>query len=252
MNGIASILAGMLILGGVLSGCAGRSENLPVNDASGTAKSVTFPPGTAFGGASKEQASTLARLFVESHNLAMQGLADVKGDIGTVNERTRQIEASNQRVAEMSKKNLEAAETALKKLTDLAKEQGTGEITLFFPVGKSQLKSDTMEYARLVNFADYLSQESKGRKVLFITIGSASAVGNKQTNERLASKRAEAPAEALDKYLVNIPHSYFKTYGTGDLYSPKGVNKKDHERYQHVRIIAVYETDQLPQLPAGS
>jgi hypothetical protein len=35
-------------------------------------------------------------------------------------------------------------------------------------------------------------------------------------------------------------------YGTGDLYSPKGVKLKEHERYQHARVIAVFAGDQLP------
>lgn len=33
-------------------------------------------------------------------------------------------------------------------------------------------------------------------------------------------------------------------------YSPKNVPMKEHERYQHTRLIAVYETEQIPNLPA--
>jgi hypothetical protein len=70
--------------------------------------------------------------------------------------------------------------------------------------------------------------ESKGRKILFISIGSASALGNKKINEKLAKGRA----------------------GVGDFYSPKNVSMKEYERYQHTRLIAVYETEQMPNLPA--
>ena len=53
----------------------------------------------------------------------------------------------------------------------------------------------------------------------------------------------------IGKYLVNIPHGVYRVYGTGDIYSPKDVPMKEHQKYQHVRIIAYYETDQLPKLP---
>ena len=66
---------------------------------------------------------------------------------------------------------------------------------------------------------------------------------------KLAKERAEFPKNPVDKYLVNAPHEYYKVYGTGDLYSPKGVSKKEHDRYQHTRLIALYETDQTPKLP---
>ena len=33
--------------------------------------------------------------------------------------------------------------------------------------------------------------------------------------------------------------------------SPKKVSKKEHERYQHTRLIALYETDKAPELPEG-
>ena len=52
-------------------------------------------------------------------------------------------------------------------------------------------------------------------------------------------------------HLVNIPHKYSKVYGLGDIYSPKGAALTVDQRYQNVRIIAVYQTDQVPVLPAA-
>ena len=130
-----------------------------------------------------------------------------------------------------------------------SKDQGTGEITLFYPIGAKQLKEGSLDYTRLVQFVDYLSRESRGRKVLFVSIGSASATGKKQVNLKLAKARSEFPKEIIDKYLVNIPHEFYKVYGVGDQYSPKKVSRKEHGRYQSSRMIAVYETDQVPSLP---
>jgi hypothetical protein len=131
----------------------------------------------------------------------------------------------------------------------LSKKQGTGEITIFFPVGSSEIKKESLEYERLIKFVDYLSRESKGRKVLFISIGCASAFGDKKLNQELAKKRSEAPIEVIDRYLVYIPHEFFKVYGTGDVYSPKNVSMKEHQKYQNVRLIAFYETENISGVP---
>jgi hypothetical protein len=48
-----------------------------------------------------------------------------------------------------------------------------------------------------------------------------------------------------------VPHRYFKVYGLGDSYSPSEPTLTVDQRYQNVRIIAVYQTDQVPMLPAA-
>jgi hypothetical protein len=55
----------------------------------------------------------------------------------------------------------------------------------------------------------------------------------------------------IDQYLVNIPHQFFKVYGLGDIYSSKHATLTQEQRYQNVCIIAVYQTDQVPVLPAA-
>ena len=67
----------MLLL--FVMGCAGESKQVQISDSTVGAiesekgpKTVEFPAGTVFGGASKEQATALARIFVEAHNMAMQ------------------------------------------------------------------------------------------------------------------------------------------------------------------------------------
>lgn len=265
-------------------GCAGKTTELQMKDtntgakAEGTAvkadtpavKTIVFPNGTIFGGASRDQASQLAQIFVDSHNMTVQGISEVK-DLGreslrnqdTLKQSAQRLEDSTKRIEETTgqlrkdaeasqrsaQKNSETAQKALQVIEQLSRKQGTGEITLFFPTSASRVKKGSLEYERLVRFIDYLSQESRGRKILFISIGSASASGDKNINSKLAMGRSEFPVKVIDKYLVNIPHEFYKVYGTGDIYSPKGVPKKEHHKYQHTRLIAIYETDLAPELP---
>jgi hypothetical protein len=74
-------------------------------------------------------------------------------------------------------------------------------------------------------------------------IGSASATGNPQRNERLPRERPAASAPIIEQDWVNVPHRFFKIYGLGDIYSPKNATLTVDQRYQNVRIIAVYQTD---------
>ena len=90
-------------------------------------------------------------------------------------------------------------------LEQLSAQQGTGQITLFFPTGSATIAQGSLQYDRLVHFLDYLSRESRGRKILFVMIGCASAIGNMEINQRLSTERADAPKPIIDQYLVNAP-----------------------------------------------
>ena len=46
-----------------------------------TKKTIISPNGTAFGGASKEQATQLAQMFAEHHNMAMKQKAEMQQSI---------------------------------------------------------------------------------------------------------------------------------------------------------------------------
>jgi len=251
------VVLSLVLFSYFLIGCAGEVTQLYMKDSTGATKTIEYPKGTITGAASKEQARTLAQIFVDSHNMAMSEFAEIKGKTSDIKQSTQRIEAeiqkldaTTQEILRTSKTSLETAQKALEMIEQMSQRQGTGEITIFYPVGSSEIPKGSIEYQRLINFVDYLSRESKGRKVLFISIGSASAFGDRRFNERLAQKRAEAPIDIIEKYLVNIPHEFFKVYGTGDIYSPKNVTMKEHQRYQHTRLIAIYETEQIPQLPA--
>jgi outer membrane protein OmpA-like peptidoglycan-associated protein len=249
---VISVAVAMLLAGG----CAGKTTSMQMKDATGSAKEITFPKGTLLGTASKDQTNDLARIFVDSHNMAVEERGALKKDLEEL-KRLGAKSGSDQeamavtlaRIEDLSRGSLETARKSLQLLEDISKRQGTGEITVFYPKGQSTLNEGSLEYERLVRFADYLARESRGRKIFFISIGSASAFGSREINERLAKERAEAPAAVVDRYLVNIPHEFHKVYGVGDLYSPLNVPMKEHERYQSTRLIAFFETGQLPQLP---
>jgi hypothetical protein len=252
---VRKVLAAVIV-GSVLLGCAGEYKELRIRDTDGEMKTVVFPKGTITGSASKEQASQLAQIFVDSHNNTMKETDEIRKSTRTIEGSTQRLEASsqkietsNQKILDSSQQNLETAQKTLRTIEQLSRSQGTGEIMLFYPAGVHDIKSGSLEYERLVNFIDFLSQGSRGRKILFISIGSASAFGNKNLNEKLARKRSETPKDVIDKYLINVPHDFFKVYGVGDMYSPKNVSMKEHQKYQSTRIIAFYETDQIPSLP---
>ena len=270
------IFVGIIVLF-VLFGCGGEVKQLQIRDTgispsepSKGMKAVEFPKGNWTGGASTEQASSLADIFVNSHNMAMaefSKLLDSQESIKAaqellkgptlrieestqqLKETTQQLKETNQQILEMAQRHQKTAQMTLQKIEDLSRNQGTGQITLFYPVGVSKLKATSVDFDRLVRFIDFLSRECKGRKILFVSLGSASAFGPQKVNRKLAKERAEFPQGPIDKYLVNTPHEYYKVYGTGDLYSPKGISKKEHERYQHTRLIALYDMDQIPKLP---
>src|SRR5215813_11014558 len=224
-----------LVVAAWLAGCAGQTEQLSMQrPQQGTQQpppqAITFPNGTTFGGASGRQASELAQIIADANNNNMQDYQRLQGT---------------------ESKNLQTSQQALAMIEQLSNEQGSGQITLFFPTGSHELKPGSEQYERLVRFLDYLARESRGRELLFVMIGSASATGNPQLNERLSRERSAAPEPIIDQYLVNNPHKYYKVYGLGDTYSPKNVPLTQEQRYQNVRIIAVYQTDQVPVVPTA-
>ena len=218
-----------VVVAAILGGCAQPPPQQLVVQRPDEQKpqTITFPNGTTFGGASGSQASTLAQLVVESNNNNMKDYEQLQGT---------------------ASKNLQTSQQALGMLEQLSNQQGTGEITLFFPTGSASLGSSGLQYDRLVNFLDYISRDSRGRKVLFIMIGSASATGSLAINEKLSRERSQTPEPIINQYLVNVPHQFYKVYGLGDLYAPENVTLQVDQRYQNVRIIAVYDTNQIPAL----
>jgi hypothetical protein len=140
---------------------------------------------------------------------------------------------------------------ALAELLEISRAQGTGEITLFFDPAEARLGPGDEERERLVRFLDSVQAQARGREVQLVCIGSASAPGPLGWNRNLAERRARGVRSLIDHYLVNTPHTFLGAYGLGTTQSPTGVGWRMHQRYQHVRVIAVYDRSQLPELPGN-
>nr|WP_295785822.1 hypothetical protein [Rhodoferax sp.] len=186
-------------------------------------------------------ANVAVRQFVNAHAEVMGGIAEIKSA-------NRGMQSDLDVIKTTSQKSLETAQSSLKIIEEMANLQGTGELSVFFSNGSAQLARGNLEHERLVRFADFLARESKGRKVILLSIGSASAYGNEKVNMNLAKRRSEVPLDIMDKYLVNVPHEFHKVFGNGDLNSPKDVKMKEHQRYQHTRIIAVFDKERVANI----
>jgi outer membrane protein OmpA-like peptidoglycan-associated protein len=201
-----------------LAGCAGQPQTYSLQGG----ESVTVPKGTMLGGASAGQTTALAQEIADTNNNAMTQFGKVENT---------------------QNKELATSQAALAKLEQISMNQGAGSITLFFAEGSTTL--DQFQYQRLVNFLDYLQRESAGRKVILVSIGSASAVGSASVNQKLSVERSQAPLPIISQYLVNIPHQFYKVSAIGDMYAPKNAPMSVEKRYQSVRIIAAYDVAQL-------
>jgi hypothetical protein len=140
----------------------------------------------------------------------------------------------------------EATAAALEELLALARAQGTGELTLFFPWASSRLPVDQEE--RLVRFLDHLAHEAHGRKILLVSVGAASDWRTAEWNDPLSRRRAEAPRALVSQHLVHLPHAWHRVVAQGDRGAPPGAAGPT---WRHVRILAVYDEGQLPPLPAS-
>lgn len=212
--------------------------SLPLLFGCGTTSHSAMDANTQAQNTPSPDANVAVRQFVSAHAEVMGGLADIK----TANQ---SMQSDLGVIKTTSQKSLETAQNSLKIIEEMSKLQGTGELSVFFPNGSANLARGSLEHDRLVRFADFLARESKGRKVILLSIGSASAYGNQKVNLNLAKKRSEVPLDIMDKYLVNVPHEFHKVFGNGDLNSPKDVKMKEHQRYQHTRIIAVFDKERV-------
>jgi outer membrane protein OmpA-like peptidoglycan-associated protein len=187
----------------MLSACAGQPQTYtPTN-----AAPVAVPKGTITGGASVGDANALAQLVVEGNNNAMAQFDKVNGDMSKLQATDNQ--------------ELQNSQEALTKLEQLSNSQGSGQITLFFATASIELNQEQQQ--RLIRFLDYLSRDGRGRKVILVSVGSASAIGSAAINRQLSIGRSQAPLSMINQYLVNTPHEFYKVSAVGDMYAPKNV-----------------------------
>ncbi|MEL6347812.1 MAG: hypothetical protein AAFV53_32200 [Myxococcota bacterium] len=157
--------------------------------------------------------------------------------------------ATHRRVGRIERKvdqildNQQVIEGQLDELLQIARAQGTGEITLFFRWNSARLPSSQQQ--RLVRFLDHLARQSRGRPLLIVSVASADDWGSEAWNLSLSERRANAPRYYVSRHLMHQPHSWHKVQGYGSEAAP------EHSRgaWRHVRLIAVYDPAQLPLLP---
>lgn len=229
------------VVAAVLASCAGQPQTYTL-DTGSERETVTVPNGTMTGAASVDDANALAKEIADSNNAAMAQFSRMGGQMSAVQGQMSDLQSTEN-------KELAASQAALEKLEGLSAQQGTGSITLFFAEGSAHL--DQFQNDRLVNFLDYLARASRGRKVILVSIGNASAVGPAGVNHRLSMQRSEVPLPVVDQYLVDIPHQFYNVIALGDMYAPKHAPMEIEKRYQNVRIIAAYDTAQLAGIPGG-
>src|SRR3981189_3217401 len=229
LNTNVALAAVSLVGAALLAGCAGQAETVTMQQPGGSSQQMTVPKGTITGAASGAQADALAQEVVKANNNTM-----------------KQFDAENGRLDKhqaAENKDYQTAQQTLTKLEQLSNEQGTGQITVFFKTGSIEL--DSFQTQRLVNFLDYLARESRGRTVILVSIGSASAVGNAELNKKLSTERSEASLPMINQYLVNVAHKFYKVTGVGDMYAPKNASVQVEDRYQSARVIAAYSMSDL-------
>jgi hypothetical protein len=252
----AVAVIGVICLCAVVVGCVGPKKYTMQVIPSGSygdkveSKEMLLEEGHFMGNSASRQEASLAEMIIATNNNSTAEFAKIE-TLGTkdlkIDEDTLALLKEDK---EIDQKTLTASEQALallKSFEALSKLQGTGEITLFFPVNQHKITSNSENHRRLVEFMDYLATRSLGRKVKFLLVGSASATGVEHKNVKLSDHRANAPVEIIDTYLMNVPHEILKVYGVGDSLSPK--DAKAGKKFQNVRVIAVYEESQAPQLP---
>lgn len=224
----------------VFPGCSGQMFEKKPNRPAETSPAPGSPlPERAGQGAAaagrQESVTRKAEKFAASYNKALQDKQDLNHAArGSDYNRSQELIRSYNRNMEISRKYY-------KLLQEIAKNQGTGDITLFFEKNSAQIPEDSFQYNRLIRYLDSLEKNNRNKKLVFVIMGSASSTGEENHNQILSRNRADAPVSIIDQYLVNVPHSYHKVYGTGESQSPKGKTENINKRYRYVRIMALYD-----------
>jgi formylglycine-generating enzyme required for sulfatase activity/outer membrane protein OmpA-like peptidoglycan-associated protein len=226
-GGIFLILNALIIF----SGCSGTRQSPRLTDP------APFPSGRSEQPSTPQTDSVTARAdhYATSYNQAVQAREELS-TAASMNDYQR-----SQALIRSYNHHMDASKESYQILQEIAENQGTGDITLFFPTDSAIIPENDLQYHRLIRYLDSLERNNRGRKLVFVIMGSASTTGEKNHNLVLSKARAHAPIPIIAHYLVNVPHSFHKVYGTGDTHSPQNAPDDINMRYQFVRIMALYE-----------
>jgi len=139
-------------------------------------------------------------------------------------------------------------EKALSYLAEQARREGGGEISIFFGPGSAWIPPSSLSEERFVGFLDYLSREARGREIYLVYVVSTSAPGGIDFNQKLALRRLQSVSNLTRLYLKDVPHRTAKVINLGEHQSPAEGGLAVHRRYRKVRVIAVYDVQDLPPL----
>lgn len=128
-------------------------------------------------------------------------------------------------------------------LVEASRRDGTAEITLYFPWRGDRLRRGTAQHDRLVAWLDHLVMHARGREILLASIGSATDWRRRDWNEEVSVARAWSPKPVIARHLVNVPHRWVSSVGTGDREVPPDAGGRT---WRHVRILAAFDEAQLP------
>jgi outer membrane protein OmpA-like peptidoglycan-associated protein len=245
-----ALLVVVAFVGGLLlSGCATEPQHLSMQQPNGERQAMTVPESTWTGTASGEQTHSVASLVVDTNNNTQQRFDQMAGDMDKIrasgDENVKMNRDTMTKLDQLSDAHDANKKETLARLDDMSKKQGSGSITLFFKTGSAKL--DRAQVMRLVRFCDFLAHENHGRKVILVSVGQASSPGSEEYNQKLSEQRSQAPLPVMDKYLVNIPHDFYKVAGNGEAQAPEEATSDVNARYQAVRVIAVYDTSELAE-----
>ena len=225
-----------------ITGCATSNQAppaQPVNPSYGnTAQNYPAPPSRQ--GSINQTASR----FATSYNQAVMD-KQALGQAAMSNDHQR-----SQDLIRSYSRNLEISKESYQTLREIAENQGTGDITIFFPHNSAQIVENSLQHQRLIRYLDSLERNNRERQLEFVITGSASAVGEDNHNQVLSKKRANAAVSIIDQYLINVPHTFHKVYGTGEANSPKNETEDINKRYRFVRIMALYNDSQTSAMSA--
>jgi len=238
------------VSGFLCSGCATDPQHLSMQKPDGERQAMTVPQSTWSGAASGEQTHSVASLVVDTNNNTQQRFDQMAGNIDQIHSKGDENLKLNRdtlsKLDQMSDAQDASKKETLAKLEDMSMKQGSGQITLFFKTGSAKL--DGVQRQRLIGFCDYLAREHRGRQVILVSVGQASTPGTEEYNQKLSDQRSQAPRPIIDKYLTNVPHDFHTVMGAGEKDAPQEETDAEiNARYQSVRVIAVYDTANLPE-----
>ena len=197
---------------------------------------IVFPNQATWPGLAAGSPEVLIGILVRSHQAAVAGQRQLDPMAG-------QAATTREHLATVTERNLNTAKMAHGLLVQLAAQQGTSQMTLFYPPGSTAVPDGSAVHKSLHQYAADLEKRSQGRRILVTAIGSNAPYGSEGGNRGLALERARVPAAILQTAFGRTDHAINLLDGVDSIYYPQGLDGGGGDRrYQYTRLIAVFAT----------